>query len=77
MLSRNAVFCSLAIKDVSKKSKFHKGIHSTDRDKILNINLRSTDVYKKIAAGLVKSYPLKMIYNLNADYHVKPHHAAL
>ena len=31
-------------------------------------------MYIKIAAGFVRSYPPK---NLNADYHVKPHHAAL
>ena len=42
----NAVFCSLTIKCLSLKSKFHKGIHSTERDKFLNINFRSTDVYK-------------------------------
>ena len=34
-------------------------------------------MYIKIAAGLVRSYPQKIINNLNADYHVKPHHAAL
>ena len=31
----------------------------------------------KIAAGLVRSYPRQIINNLNADYHAKPHHAAL
>ena len=41
----------------------------------MKINLRSSDVYKS-AAGLVKSYP-ENTNNLNADYHVKPHHAAL
>ena len=37
-------------------------------------------MYIKIAAGLVKSFPSspgKNINNLNADYHVKPHHATL
>ena len=39
-------------------------------------------MYKEIAAGLVKLYttphppPGKIINNLNADYHVKPHHEA-
>ena len=32
-------------------------------------------MYIEIAAGLVKSYPRKIIYNLNADYHLKPHYA--
>ena len=30
---RIALFCSLTIKDLSKKSKFHKSIYSTYRDK--------------------------------------------
>ena len=36
-------------------------------------------MYTKSAAGLVQSYPppRKIINNLNADYHVKHHHAAL
>ena len=36
-------------------------------------------MYIKIAAGLVKSYPppRNIVNNSNADYHVKPHHAAL
>ena len=34
-------------------------------------------MYTKSAAGLVKSYPRKIVNNLNADYLVKPHHAAL
>ena len=45
LLSNNAVFCSLRIKDVFKK--YHKGIHSTDRDKLLNINFKRTVVCKK------------------------------
>ena len=58
MLCRNAVFFSLTNKGLSVKSKFHKGISSTDCDQLLNTNLKSTDVYKN-AAGLVRLYPPK------------------
>ena len=59
---------------LSKKSKFHKDIHSTDRDKLLKINLRSTDVYKNYCWIGKILLPEKMINN--ANYHVKPQHAA-
>ena len=29
--------------------------------------------YVKTDAGLVQSYPSKIVNNLNADYHIKPH----
>ena len=49
-------------------------IQSTDRDKLFNINSRSTDVYKNCC--WVDKVPRKIINNLNADYRVKPKHAA-
>ena len=72
-LNNNALYYSLRIKGVSKKSKYHKDIHSTYCDKLLYINVRSTDVYK-IAAALLKSTPpprkIHNNLNLNADYQV-------
>ena len=62
-MNNNFVFCSLRVKDVYKKSKYPKGIHSTVRDKLLNIHFRSTDVYKS-AAGLVKPYTLKKLLTI-------------
>ena len=37
---------------------FHKETHTPDREKILTLIFKSTNVYK-FAAGLVKSYQLK------------------
>ena len=41
LLFRNTVCCPLTIEDLY----FQKGINSTDRDDVLNINFRSTGVY--------------------------------
>ena len=51
-------------------------IEVSQGQKLLNITLRSTDVYKNCCwIGKIVP-PEKIINNLNADYHVKPHHAA-
>ena len=76
-ISDNVAFWSLRIKDVSYKSKFRKGIHSTDRDKLLNVNFRSIDVCKKCCWI---DEILEIIFlnsNLNAEYQVKTLHLAL
>ena len=44
--------------------------------KLLNINFRSSDVYKN-CCRIVKIVLRNFFSNLNADYDVKPNHAAL
>ena len=77
LLINNSAFCSLRIKDETSKSNYHKGINSTDRDKLLNINFKCIVVCKKCCWIGKIILPEKIIHNLNADYHVKSHHATL